>query len=210
MPTFCVLIATGLGRQAFPDTAAFETTVGAFVTGMKDMQRWALQSTSQPMIPSALEKHAPTGGSEEYLLARNCAFGLFSLLRSYLMPECKDEADREKRCHIALLWIINKILCGLRDDYERSISFLDNLHGHVESAIEPTPKETCDSIHIAQSPRLKFTIMLAILRRAGAPLLHSGPDEAARRTRCSRKPESSEREWREIFAVLELLHLLSP
>jgi hypothetical protein len=209
MPTFCILVAIGLDAQALPHRSLLEGKIEMFVSDLANVQRWASQSTTVSALSLFHSARGLSGHSKNYFLAKSRVLGRFSLLHSYLMPQCNEQADTEKRCHAALIWILNKILYGLRDDYEQSIFFLNALHRHVESAIEPSPEATGNSVCIAQSPRLKWTRMLAIVRKIGASFWHESPYETTHHSCRPWDGKSSDHRWWEVFDMLELLHLLS-
>lgn len=67
-----------------------------------------------------------------YRSCRRRNFSPVSPLRPFVEATIEDQDASQSRCHMAILWVLNRILWDLRFDYDKSVTFLDRLHDILE------------------------------------------------------------------------------
>jgi hypothetical protein len=135
--TIVAFIWIGTGTDTFPDSGSLEVAIASFTSSLLafHQSRWIQEDHSailkQAMTPIRV---SPEGLLPAYIQSRRRAFHPLSPLRPFVEAVFKDQSVGETRNHMAILWVLNRILWNACYSYQDSISFLDRLYMLVASA----------------------------------------------------------------------------
>lgn len=129
--TIVAFIFLGTGVAAFPYVNMLEAAIASFTGALLAFQR------RQPdQFDESLQFHysvytfqgRPGVLLNTYIRSRHRAFSQNSPLRPFVEGVLEDRSTAESRSHMAILWVLNRILWDLRFDHDKSITFLDRLY----------------------------------------------------------------------------------
>jgi hypothetical protein len=206
-------VCMGLGVGAFEGIASLEEAVASFLRDMRSIQRWQIQvqEAVAPYLAAANESCAREQQVlKQYLAARNRALGPVSALRPFLQTPFYDAGLRpHMRSHMALLWMLNRILWDLCEDYTASTHLLDELSRYVEAGDDTHQRLLrCMTAADYPSPELEELVTLA-----GEPTLKCAAVyhvfvNCTRNIRWGPETPPLISKWFEVVDVVELLQLL--
>lgn len=130
-------INLGAGSAAFPHLNALDSAIQALTSSVCAFHKWNFcmrqdcQRLSPPLAPNE------TSIEKSYHEMRRKALGNGSPLEKFLTQTNLTASSAQKRCQIAILWILNQTLWELRFDYPEATSFLDTLRRNVISGNIP-------------------------------------------------------------------------
>jgi hypothetical protein len=135
--TLTSFIWLGTGTSAYPDSDSLEAAIASFTHSMVAFHQWRSDLDEIFLrfgqVTSAVQSNSGALLSA-YIQSRHRTFHPQSPLRPFVEAVFHDQALSQRRSHMAILWVLNRILWDLRYRYDDSINFLDRLCRLVESA----------------------------------------------------------------------------
>jgi hypothetical protein len=167
-------VCMGLGVGAIEGMALLEDAIASCSRGMRNMQRRQIQvqEAVTPYLAAADESCAQEQQVlKRYIAARNRALGPVSALRPFLQKPFYDAGLRSHmRSHVTLLWMLNKTLWDMREDYTASIHLLDELSRYVEAGDDTHQRLMCCMAAYSCSPSPEEQEELATLQTGESTL----------------------------------------
>lgn len=181
--TIC-FISTGTGEATFADKASLNFAIDTLVSRFLDIQSWnqslrldfeecdnnretsgARKKGQDKLAVSDTQTLAQLKNVQRYRISRRYVFGLKSLLRMFIAPRSSGPADTDRRCHFAVLWIINNMLYDLRHDYHESCQFIQHLLNGIMAGEIPSAEQSRTP---GQAEHLKPVGVVSILADSAA------------------------------------------
>ena len=135
--TMVAFIWLGTGTEAFPDSESLEVAIASYTSALFafDQRGWGQEGHSAMVEHANTTMHDSSEGLLcAYIQSRRRAFHPLSPLRPFVEAVFQDQSVSQTRSHMAILWVLNRILWDLRYNYKDSMNFLDRLQLLVASA----------------------------------------------------------------------------
>jgi hypothetical protein len=180
VPVVMALVSIGTGDTTFTTIAELQCAEQKFVATFRAMQMWnynmnikyrtnfecycdSCRGIFHPSASELDQSHLNTLG--KYQSSRLAAFFDFPFLRPFVETDFSDTNPVQNRCHMAILYILNKTLWELRHDYAETVRFWSKLTATVRSGHIPSTKETTRENIV---PSLKAIAVVFILADCAA------------------------------------------
>jgi hypothetical protein len=182
VPVVMALVSIGTGDATFATIAELQCAEQKFISTFLAMQTWnynmSVKHTTNlechcdsstclgsfhPPASELDQSHFNTFG--KYQSSRLATFYDIPILRPFVETDFSDTNPGQNRCHVAILYILNKTLWELRHDYAETVRFWSKLTETVRSGHIPSTNETTRENIV---PSLKAIAVIFILADCAA------------------------------------------